>query len=98
MKSPHLLLALAVLNIPAYIAVFGKFFDGIGDFAEGMWAWRAPRWGSISDSLSKNYGDNKWPGVKFLVACVCCGMLVLLEYGTVMDHAPAIASWLDQAW
>jgi hypothetical protein len=98
MKSPHLLLVLAVLNVPTYVLVFSKFFDGFGDFAQGMWAWRAPRWGSVSDSLSRNYGDNKWPIVKLFMACVFCGLLVLLEYGTVMDHAPGVARWIDQAW
>jgi len=98
MKSPHLLIALAVLNVPVYVAVFRKFFDDLTELARGFWMWEAPFWAGLGAALSGRLLDDQWAQVKLLVACVLCGLLVLLEYGTVKDHAPAIVRWLDQAW
>jgi hypothetical protein len=98
MKSPHLLIVLAVLNVPVYVLVLRKFFDDWGEVEAGLWAWNAPFWASLRDAVSGRWLDNQWAKTKLLVACVLCGLLVLLEYGTVKDHAPAIVRWLDQAW
>lgn len=89
---------LAVLNVPVYVVVFRKFFDDLEELEGGLWAWNAPPWARMWDALSGCWLDNEWAKTKLLVACVLCGMLVLLEYGTVKDHAPAVVRWLDQAW
>lgn len=96
MKSPHLLIALAVWNVPIYIVVLRTFFDDPG---------RARRRtvGAGGSALGTHVGRvaarwlYEWAKTKLLVACVLCGLLILLEYGTVKDHAPAIVGWLDQA-
>jgi hypothetical protein len=98
MKSPHLLIVLAVLNVPIYVAVFRKFFDDLVEIGRGFWMWESPFWAGLDAALSGRWLDDQWAKSKLLVACVLCGMLVLLEYGTVKDHAPAIVRWLDQAW
>jgi hypothetical protein len=98
MKSPHLLIVMAVLNVPIYVAVFRKFFDDLEELSRGLWMWEAPFWAGLNAALSGQWLDSQWAKTKLLVACVLCGLLVLLEYGTVMDHAPGIARWLDQAW
>jgi hypothetical protein len=97
-KSPHLLIVLAVLNIPVYVLVFRKFFDDLDEIARGLWAWEAPLWARMLDAMSGQFGDNQWASAKLLVTCVLCGLLVLLEYGTVKDHAPAVVRWFDHAW
>ena len=98
MASPHLLIALAVLNVPIYVAVYRAFFDDLDEAGRGLWMWEAPFLARLMSALSGRLLDDQWAGAKLLVACVLCGLLVLLEYGTVKDHAPAIARWLDQAW
>lgn len=98
MRSPHLLIVLAILNIPVYVAVYRKFFDDFDELEGGLSALDSRFLPRLANALSGRWYDNQWAKTKLLVACVFCGLLVLLEYGTVMDHAPAIASWLDQAW
>jgi hypothetical protein len=98
MASPHLLAVLAVLNVPIYVAVLRAFFDDLAELAGGLWAWEAPPWARLWDALSGRWFDDQWAAAKLLVAGVLCGLLVLGEYSTVLQHAPALAHWLDQAW
>lgn len=87
-----------MLNVPIYVAVFRRFFNDLDELAGGLWTWRAPLWARLGDAASGRWRDDRWASAKLLVACVLCGLLVLLEYGTVKDHAPAVVRWLDQAW
>jgi hypothetical protein len=98
MKSPHLLIVLAVLNVPAYVLILRRFFDDWAEVGRGLFIWEAPFWARVRSALDGTLLDDQWSGTKLLVACVACGLLVLLEYGTVKDHAPSIVRWLDQAW
>lgn len=98
MTSPHLLIALAVLNLPVYVAVLRAFFDDWEEVGRGLWMFGSSFLARLESALSGRWLDDQWAKTKLLVACVACGLLVLLEYGTVKDHAPSIVRWLDQAW
>lgn len=87
-----------MLNAPVYYMVYLKFFDDLEELEGALWAWDTRFLARLSNALSGRWFDNQWAGTKLMVACVLCGLLVLLEYGTVKDHAPAIVRWLDQAW
>jgi len=78
--------------------VFRKFFDDLNELEAGVGAWNTSFLARMRDALSGQWVDIQWAKTKLLVACVLCGLLVLLEYGTVKDHAPGIVRWLDQAW
>jgi hypothetical protein len=98
MISPHLLIVLAVLNVPVYVMVFRAFFWDLDEAARGLWLWEGGFFARLQSALSGRLLDDQWAGAKLLVFGVFCGLLILLEYGTVKDHAPAIVRWLDQAW
>jgi hypothetical protein len=97
MKSPHLLIVLAALNLPGYVAVFRAFFDNREEFGRGVWMSGSSFFARLESALSGRFLDDQRANTKLLVACVACGLPVLLEYGSVKDHAPAIVQWLDQA-
>ena len=97
MESPHLLAVLAVLNVPIYLAVFRAFFDDLAELSRGLWVGEASLWTSMRNPVPGKWLDTQWASVKMLVASVLCGMLVLGEYSTVLQCAPALAHWLNQA-
>jgi hypothetical protein len=98
MASPRLLAVLAVLNVPMYVVVFRAFFDDFEELAGGLGALDPSLWARLLDALSGQWYDNQWAKAKLLVASVLCASLVLGEYSTVQQHAPALAHWLDHAW
>jgi hypothetical protein len=98
MAYPHLLAILAALNLPIYFKVYRAFFDDVEELAGGLSTWNRSFWSRMSDAISGRMLDNQWAGAKLLVALVLCGLLVLAEYGSVLQYAPGVARWLQLAW
>jgi hypothetical protein len=81
-----------------YVVVFRAFFDDLDELAGGLNELDASLWARLRDALSGQWYDNQWAKTKLLVAGVLCASLVLGEYSTVLQHAPVLARWLEQAW
>ena len=98
MTSPRLFGVLAVLNAPVYLLLFRTCFDDLREVLYGVWQWEAPFLSLLWDPTGGRNDSNFPAAIKLLWVGMLCALLVVLEYNSLIEHAPGLARWLQHAW
>jgi len=93
-ENLRLIVAVSVLNVPAYILMWWAFFGGWGDFTAALYFWFSPTW---LDWLRGDTEEDGWQHAKVLVFLLLCSLMVASESINIHRKLPGLATMLSGA-
>lgn len=97
MRSPELLLVLAIANLPLYLLVIRIAFDSWSDFGTAVLFFIGGRWLQLLDWSRGGDGDeHQWNSAKLFVLVLMLGAAVGSEYHSLVTRFPGSIPWAHQ--
>lgn len=89
---PRLLVALAMVNVPVYAAIWRTFF---GDWARLLDDLRLLATPDLLDLIRDELWADRVASFRMGWFAGICGLTVVSEYVTLLRHAPGVLGWFE---